>query len=542
MKYLNTIQYLSLLASSFYLVRGETDAEITEKVSSIFESKDAMKEYFDAGEAVYSPFFKAINKYADSLEFSLTDCESNCLKAQEEHVQLVESPEAKYKLEHENEIRKLYKLNEITVTSAYDHCMKTCKNLEFLFRNINQSELYVTDNDVEAAKTETKEKRKEMVSDLTKRADVCATIEDKGVDEYQAHNYVITIDDINKDKNVLYSRIDGCSVPDFVKNDAPDFPMEAITIFETACNYHDACYHCSEEQEYAKDNCDANFYSFMQGICDQRKKAGLFSSFEDCVNDAYLMYTAVKLYGHNSFRKNHDVIESKKKSAGKEADCICTERDVQTLLTNHFHFTIRSDADSGKSSTSTSSASESSNGSTMKVSTNGRCGPKFSTKCPAGQCCSKDGYCGTTPSYCSVSKGCQIAYGDCKCGNKDGYEFGKCGDGYCCSSLNFCGKTTAHCYSSKGCLPEFGDCRCGSGYGKCAGGFCCSNLKYCGTTARHCSASKGCQIAYGDCRCGSEFGNCPSGNCCSQYNYCGTKNAYCSSSLGCQSNYGKQCT
>ncbi|OUM68742.1 carbohydrate-binding module family 18 protein, partial [Piromyces sp. E2] len=34
-------------------------------------------------------------------------------------------------------------------------------------------------------------------------------------------------------------------------------------------------------------------------------------------------------------------------------------------------------------------------------------------ECPEGQCCSKDGVCGTTPDFCSVGNGCQSEFGEC---------------------------------------------------------------------------------------------------------------------------------
>ncbi|OUM68744.1 carbohydrate-binding module family 18 protein [Piromyces sp. E2] len=34
-------------------------------------------------------------------------------------------------------------------------------------------------------------------------------------------------------------------------------------------------------------------------------------------------------------------------------------------------------------------------------------------KCLEGQCCSKDGVCGTTPDFCSIEKECQSEFGEC---------------------------------------------------------------------------------------------------------------------------------
>jgi len=47
-----------------------------------------------------------------------------------------------------------------------------------------------------------------------------------------------------------------------------------------------------------------------------------------------------------------------------------------------------------------------------KISTNGKCGPKYgNTKCPTDECCSKYGYCGSNKGYCG--KGCQSKFGKC---------------------------------------------------------------------------------------------------------------------------------
>jgi len=48
----------------------------------------------------------------------------------------------------------------------------------------------------------------------------------------------------------------------------------------------------------------------------------------------------------------------------------------------------------------------------IEVSTSNQCGKEHG-KCPDGQCCNKDGKCGTTEDYCLVTKNCQIKYGHC---------------------------------------------------------------------------------------------------------------------------------
>ncbi|ORX82461.1 L domain-like protein [Anaeromyces robustus] len=94
------------------------------------------------------------------------------------------------------------------------------------------------------------------------------------------------------------------------------------------------------------------------------------------------------------------------------------------------------------------------------ISSNGKCGPQDG-KCPAGQCCSKYGWCGKSEKYCGA--GCQSDFGFCnytlkistngKCGPKDG----KCPAGKCCSKHGWCGNTSEHC--KNGCQSEFGDCQ-----------------------------------------------------------------------------------
>jgi len=77
-----------------------------------------------------------------------------------------------------------------------------------------------------------------------------------------------------------------------------------------------------------------------------------------------------------------------------------------------------------------------------------RCGNQFGgKKCSDGQCCNSDGYCGTTADFCSSSKGCQLDFGDCKCG----IEFGKCSSDICCNKDGKCGTTEDYC-SIENCL------------------------------------------------------------------------------------------
>jgi len=147
-----------------------------------------------------------------------------------------------------------------------------------------------------------------------------------------------------------------------------------------------------------------------------------------------------------------------------------------------------------------------------KISTDYRCG-KGKGRCPAGQCCSKYGWCGTSDKHCSVDQGCDSKFGEC------------------------------HATST----PKISkDGRCGSSYGHCPGSKCCSKYGWCGTSDKHCAISKGCQSEFGKCtndvnpvkgKCGKGYGKCPSGQCCSKYGWCGKDERYCG--VGCQSKFGK---
>ncbi|ORX61267.1 hypothetical protein BCR36DRAFT_579287 [Piromyces finnis] len=102
------------------------------------------------------------------------------------------------------------------------------------------------------------------------------------------------------------------------------------------------------------------------------------------------------------------------------------------------------------------------------ASTEGKCGSDHG-KCPNGYCCSKYGYCGKTERYCSISKGCQSEFGECstkktsetvastegKCGS----GYGKCPESYCCSKYGWCGKSPDYCKMDRGCQRKYGLCK-----------------------------------------------------------------------------------
>jgi len=205
------------------------------------------------------------------------------------------------------------------------------------------------------------------------------------------------------------------------------------------------------------------------------------------------------------------------------------------------------------------------------------CGRDVNKQCPSGKCCSKYGYCGTSESYCEVSKGCQPAFGDCyevvdtasvsidnnvECG----VGIGSCVDGECCNSEGHCGKSSDYCDIAKGCQENFGLCnsvseigQCGYDFGRCPNSdHCCSGNGYCGSTDDYCLKSKGCQSDYGLCIddeietdevetsdveeeevCGEGIGSCSSGWCCSKDGVCGTSAQHCKIANGCQSEFGQ---
>jgi hypothetical protein len=551
MKYLQTITQLLLWTS--VLVQGKVikrdEETIPKEFVSFFKSDAEKLDYYKTGSGAYKLFLDIITGYENSLDkFSLKECEDKCLKAQEQFSSIVDSAGTTFHIEEENRIRKLYDLPEIGISSAYDHCTQSCQNLNTLYLNLNKATPYVPT-------TSSNAKRNFESSGLEKRASSCASIEDKGIDDYGNHNFEVTVDDKNSPKNALYSRINGCHLPSFLSSSSMN-NLET-EIFETACNYHDACYHCSLNNDYAKSQCDTNFKQFMYGICDTRKKLGLLGSSENCAEDAEIMYIAVTKYDSEMFRDAQDYMKVMKNAAGKDGDCVCTDRDVKTLLTYKFHLTVKTGTPSGGSSSGSSnsgSSSGSSGGSTSgnssNVSKDGRCGPNFGI-CPSGQCCSKYGYCGTSSDHCS--KYCIPEYGDCSNGSS-------------ATSKKTTTKTKTSSPTSS--IPVSTNGHCGAKYGACPIGQCCSKYGYCGTKEAYCGT--GCQTLYGNCsipstptttkktkttkssstkaassnisttgRCGANYGICPSGQCCSKYGYCGSEEAYCGS--GCQTDFG-QCS
>jgi len=133
--------------------------------------------------------------------------------------------------------------------------------------------------------------------------------------------------------------------------------------------------------------------------------------------------------------------------------------------------------------------------------------------CPfAGHCCSKWGYCGTTPAYCdddSVAPTPSVVpeappsptyaedAGQCAAG--------KVGDGFCsdnslcCSDWGYCGSGENYCFHTKQYseepVEEYGTCGGGGiGDGRCAPGLCCSKYGFCGTGDLYCTGYTPCHL------------------------------------------------
>ncbi|XP_015159487.1 chitin-binding lectin 1-like [Solanum tuberosum] len=135
------------------------------------------------------------------------------------------------------------------------------------------------------------------------------------------------------------------------------------------------------------------------------------------------------------------------------------------------------------------------NASSGEYSNQGQCGKQgHHIQCLDGMCCSLQGYCGNTPSYC--------APGYCQSQCPDPFPPGRCGwqadntscsTGKCCKNDGWCGNTTDYCDPGISCQsqctePLIPPGRCGwqANGTSCSTGECCSNDGLCGTTPKYC--------------------------------------------------------
>ncbi|CAG8962203.1 hypothetical protein HYFRA_00005255 [Hymenoscyphus fraxineus] len=105
---------------------------------------------------------------------------------------------------------------------------------------------------------------------------------------------------------------------------------------------------------------------------------------------------------------------------------------------------------------------------TLKTSVDGSCGR--GTTCwnsAFGSCCSSHSYCGMTGPHCSLDEGCQTAFGSCGKKNQIVSVDGSCNSevtckgspfGSCCSKFGFCGSSPDYCSPTSGCQASSGSC------------------------------------------------------------------------------------
>lgn len=141
---------------------------------------------------------------------------------------------------------------------------------------------------------------------------------------------------------------------------------------------------------------------------------------------------------------------------------------------------------SAASSSTPSSATSSAAPAATAVSTDATCGGTTSFTCQGstfGNCCSINGWCGSTSDYCGT--GCQAGFGTCgvgsavssttatasapaasstvvstdgTCGGTNAYTCQGSTFGNCCSQYGWCGSTSAYCATTSGCQAGFGTC------------------------------------------------------------------------------------
>lgn len=143
------------------------------------------------------------------------------------------------------------------------------------------------------------------------------------------------------------------------------------------------------------------------------------------------------------------------------------------------------------------------------VSTNGRCGGAYGTKCPSGLCCSKYGYCqddGGQDGAPWCDAGCQRGFGKCWANvtDPDNYNCPTATATYQLTTISSATPVYMACPS----LPVSKDGRCGVDFGgtRCIEGYCCSVAGYCqddGGNSGEPWCGGGCQIGMGKCFVGT---------------------------------------
>ncbi|KAF1842529.1 carbohydrate esterase family 4 protein, partial [Cucurbitaria berberidis CBS 394.84] len=152
--------------------------------------------------------------------------------------------------------------------------------------------------------------------------------------------------------------------------------------------------------------------------------------------------------------------------------------------------------------TATRSSSAPASSGTKKVTTDATCGGTNQYTCLGGSfgnCCSANGWCGTTADYCGT--GCQSAFGNCGSNSAVSSSVRASSTPAVSSTLRTSSTrvSSAAPSASAGKVSTDGSCA-GTGGFTCQGssyGNCCSQYGWCGSTTDHCSA--GCNSAFGTC-------------------------------------------
>jgi len=193
---------------------------------------------------------------------------------------------------------------------------------------------------------------------------------------------------------------------------------------------------------------------------------------------------------------------------------------------------------------------------TAVTSTDGTCGQGHGN-CPEGSCCSKYGYCGTTPDHCGV--GCQPKFGYClpsskskspaapskkttttkKANNKKTSSTKKANNKKVVSTTTTKKankkKTTTTTVSKK--INNKKTTTTKKNNNKKSTTTSKKIIKKSTTTIKKSTASTKPKKISTNGQCGSKYGACPNGQCCSQYGYCGISDVHCGT--GCQSEFGE---
>lgn len=240
----------------------------------------------------------------------------------------------------------------------------------------------------------------------------------KSIDKTNSWNIYINLNkEYSKELDVLYHRIDKCSIPhDGIIGNLgllfkPDLIKKANELFKYACNAHDMCYHCGPSYSF----CDHVLYQNCKYLCKNNYDIVDYADYEDCMSDSELILLIFERFVNNSaspkkpFYDNHKVISDNQESDKTNADCICNDFDKVFLSVQPFNiidYTIgkKDFKESNLSYFYENFISSDLVAGSLNIDHNSNiatetCGNTIG-KCDKGYCCSKYGYCGTTKEYC----------------------------------------------------------------------------------------------------------------------------------------------